>query len=50
VSLAEEHGMTVIGFVRDDRLNIYTGPERVRQAAALPTPGSRLALFHHLLR
>jgi FdhD protein len=30
VSLALEHGLTVIGFVRQDRFNIYTGAERVR--------------------
>ena len=33
VSLAREHGLTVLGFVRQDRFNIYTGPERIRQAA-----------------
>jgi FdhD protein len=29
VELACEHGMTLVGFVRSDRFNIYTGPERV---------------------
>jgi FdhD protein len=29
VSLAREHGLTLLGFVRHDRFNIYTGPERV---------------------
>jgi FdhD protein len=36
VSLAREHGLTVLGFVRQDRFNIYTGAERVRQAAPIP--------------
>jgi FdhD protein len=30
VSFAREHDMTVLGFVRADRFNIYTGGERIR--------------------
>lgn len=29
VEAAEDFGMTLIGFVRDDRLNVYTHPERL---------------------
>ncbi|MFT5165524.1 MAG: FdhD protein [Saprospiraceae bacterium] len=29
ISLAEEVGMTVLGFVRNNRFNIYCGPERI---------------------
>lgn len=29
VSLAQEHGLTVLGFVRPDRFNIYTSAERI---------------------
>jgi FdhD protein len=33
VSLARKHGLTILGFVREDRFNIYTGSERIREAA-----------------
>jgi FdhD protein len=29
IEAAERFGMTLVGFVRDDRLNVYTSPERV---------------------
>jgi FdhD protein len=30
ISLAEDMGITLIGFARGDRMNIYTWPSRVR--------------------
>ena len=40
VSLAREHGLSVLGFVRQDRFNIYTGAERIREAVATTIPAS----------
>jgi FdhD protein len=34
VDLASKHGLTILGFVREERFNIYTGGERIRQASA----------------
>ena len=38
VSLAREHGLSVLGFVCQDRFNIYTGAARIRQARAADIP------------
>ncbi len=43
VSLAEGFGQTLIGFLREGRFNVYTGPERVVHEAppeGIPHPGS----------
>jgi FdhD protein len=29
VATAERFGMTLVGFLRDDRFNVYTSPERI---------------------
>jgi FdhD protein len=38
VAAAEELGMTLVGFVRDGRCNVYTHPERILPLAPGPAP------------
>ncbi|MGH3094395.1 MAG: formate dehydrogenase accessory sulfurtransferase FdhD [Streptosporangiales bacterium] len=38
VDLADEAGMTLVGFLRDETMNVYAGTDRLD--AAIPTPGS----------
>jgi len=40
VSLAEESGLTLVGFLRGTMMNVYAGAERIVTAdAPVPTPG-----------
>jgi FdhD protein len=41
VELAERFGLTLVGFLRGDRFNIYAGPERIEGLAAAATPVRR---------
>jgi len=36
VELAGDHGMTLLGFVREDHFNIYTGANRIHKSSQIP--------------
>lgn len=40
VDLADETGMTLVGFLREETMNVYAGAHRLTEAPVTPTPGS----------
>lgn len=49
VELAERFGLTLIGFLRGDRFNVYAGPERIAGLAAEPVRHRGDRLFPTIL-
>ena len=43
VELAQQAGLTLVGFVRGETMNVYAHPERIVDAGARPAAGPRLA-------
>jgi FdhD protein len=48
VSLAQKHGLTLIGFVCEDRFNIYSGSERIHQQGVACNPSDNM--LHKITR
>src|SRR5439155_6101998 len=47
VALARDFGLTLVGFLRGDRFNIYTGHERVRVPVLTPIPQEGCSKPYH---
>ena len=49
MELAERFGVTLVGFLRGDRFNVYAGPERIAGAVAAGSPRRGDRLFPTIL-
>ena len=45
IEMAQKYGVTLIGFIREGRMNVYTHPARITDFSWL----KRLTLWHHVI-